>query len=102
MSSRARVCLYTHVRCVQTHLVEDRCHSSATVQRHSCGALRSPQSKYYHRTSWLHVSKTARLAAVHHGFQWSWTHNGFSERVLAWVHDFRNQHPHGKIIVTGG
>ncbi|PNH07480.1 hypothetical protein TSOC_006061 [Tetrabaena socialis] len=63
--------------------------------------LEGMETPYYQRSAWADTSKLALLSAVHHGFQWSWCHNGFNRRVLDWVLAYRARHPHGKVLVTG-
>nr|ADF43143.1 LPS1p [Chlamydomonas reinhardtii] len=67
----------------------------------ACVDLKAMLKPYYNREAWMSESKLARLAAVHHGFQWSWRHRGFNCRVLDWVVSYRKKHPHGKLLVTG-
>ena len=57
---------------------------------------------YYNRALWRHKHPAlARLAAVHHGFQSSWTRDGFNARVLEWVGAYHAQHPGADVVLAG-
>ncbi|GLI61759.1 hypothetical protein VaNZ11_004227 [Volvox africanus] len=77
------------------------CFRGTASLKAACVDLKAILVPYYQRSFWMHKHKVAALAAVHHGFQWSWVHGGFHQKVLGWVRSYRAQHPHGKIMVTG-
>ncbi|GIL75751.1 hypothetical protein Vretimale_15289 [Volvox reticuliferus] len=77
------------------------CFRGTASLKAACVDLKAMLVPYYQRSFWMHKHKVAALAAVHQGFQWSWTHGGFNEEVLEWIRGYRAQHPHGKIMVTG-
>ncbi|GIL62264.1 hypothetical protein Vafri_16558 [Volvox africanus] len=77
------------------------CFRGTASLKAACVDLKIMLVPYYQRSFWMHKHKVAALAAVHHGFQWSWIHGGFHQQVLDWVRSYREQHPHGKIMVTG-